>query len=271
MTTKKATADVAKEGSAAAANASAASAVSAAKEAGAATRDGVDHRIGVDASEASATAAVVSDDDDSDGVDDRIAETGETGAINVNKGDVWKGGGESKKDATTAEAEAKTSKAVGVVRQRRKNPIERPPVAMMMSGSDGGRGGGDVGFMLCGAIDPAAETKGAPPATTGPGGRRPNGASRNGKRVTVDDYKNSLFTKGEGSDGAVANAGGGSGGPQTPASAPKSFPPPPVNPLHGTPRCDCGCVPNVPSLFEMAEMRKQARLRALKVKEEGRA
>ena len=28
------------------------------------------------------------------------------------------------------------------------------------------------------------------------------------------------------------------------------------------PRCSCGCVPNIPSLFEMAELRKQARLRA---------
>ena len=42
-------------------------------------------------------------------------------------------------------------------------------------------------------------------------------------------------------------------------------PPPPVLPsmAHGQ-RCDCGCVPAVPSLFEMAELRKQARLKAEK-------
>jgi len=27
------------------------------------------------------------------------------------------------------------------------------------------------------------------------------------------------------------------------------------------PKCACGCVPNIPSLFEMAEMRKQAKLK----------
>ena len=27
-----------------------------------------------------------------------------------------------------------------------------------------------------------------------------------------------------------------------------------------TPRCDCGCVPAIPSLFEMAQLRKEARL-----------
>jgi uncharacterized protein with PIN domain/endonuclease/exonuclease/phosphatase family metal-dependent hydrolase len=31
---------------------------------------------------------------------------------------------------------------------------------------------------------------------------------------------------------------------------------------HG-PRCSCGCVPNIPSLFEMAEMRKQAKLKSV--------
>ena len=33
-------------------------------------------------------------------------------------------------------------------------------------------------------------------------------------------------------------------------------PPPPIQQQHGE-RCDCGCVPNVMSLFEMAEMRKR--------------
>ena len=28
------------------------------------------------------------------------------------------------------------------------------------------------------------------------------------------------------------------------------------------PRCACGCVPNILSMFEMAELRKQARLKA---------
>ena len=32
-------------------------------------------------------------------------------------------------------------------------------------------------------------------------------------------------------------------------------------------RCGCGCVPNILSLFEMAELRKQARLRAKEEKE----
>jgi hypothetical protein len=35
---------------------------------------------------------------------------------------------------------------------------------------------------------------------------------------------------------------------------------PPVSIMHGQ-RCACGCVPNILSLFEMAELRKQARLR----------
>jgi uncharacterized protein with PIN domain len=34
---------------------------------------------------------------------------------------------------------------------------------------------------------------------------------------------------------------------------------PVLSSAHG-PRCSCGCVPNIPSLFEMAEMRKQAKL-----------
>ena len=34
----------------------------------------------------------------------------------------------------------------------------------------------------------------------------------------------------------------------------------PVNPPHGQ-RCNCGCVTNIPSLFEMAEMRRQAKLK----------
>jgi uncharacterized protein with PIN domain len=45
-----------------------------------------------------------------------------------------------------------------------------------------------------------------------------------------------------------------------------SGPPPPVRPLapvasaaHSA-RCSCGCVPNIPSLFEMAELRRKARL-----------
>jgi hypothetical protein len=41
-------------------------------------------------------------------------------------------------------------------------------------------------------------------------------------------------------------------------------PPPPVPQMlpnmHGQ-RCACGCVPNILSLFEMAELRKQARLK----------
>jgi mRNA deadenylase 3'-5' endonuclease subunit Ccr4/uncharacterized protein with PIN domain len=38
-----------------------------------------------------------------------------------------------------------------------------------------------------------------------------------------------------------------------------SIPPPPIH----APKCQCGCVPAIPSLFEMAELRKQARLRKL--------
>ena len=34
-----------------------------------------------------------------------------------------------------------------------------------------------------------------------------------------------------------------------------------TNPKRHAPRCDCGCVPPIPSLFEMAELRKQARLK----------
>ena len=39
---------------------------------------------------------------------------------------------------------------------------------------------------------------------------------------------------------------------------------PAANHQPGFPMCDCGCVPKVPSLFEMAELRKQARLNAEK-------
>jgi hypothetical protein len=38
-------------------------------------------------------------------------------------------------------------------------------------------------------------------------------------------------------------------------------PPPPPPVVHGE-RCPCGCVPAVLSLFEMAELRKQARLKS---------
>ena len=41
---------------------------------------------------------------------------------------------------------------------------------------------------------------------------------------------------------------------------------PAANHQPGFPMCDCGCVPKVPSLFEMAELRKQARLKAEKEK-----
>lgn len=41
--------------------------------------------------------------------------------------------------------------------------------------------------------------------------------------------------------------------------APTITPPRPI--MHGQ-RCACGCVPAIPSLFEMAELRKQARLKA---------
>lgn len=37
---------------------------------------------------------------------------------------------------------------------------------------------------------------------------------------------------------------------------------PPPRPIAHTPRCDCGCVPPILSMFEMAELRKQARLKA---------
>jgi len=39
---------------------------------------------------------------------------------------------------------------------------------------------------------------------------------------------------------------------------------PAPNHVPGHPKCKCGCVPNIPSLFEMAELRKQARLKAEK-------
>jgi uncharacterized protein with PIN domain len=45
------------------------------------------------------------------------------------------------------------------------------------------------------------------------------------------------------------------------ASSPNNIPFPPIPQRHGQ-RCACGCVPAIPSLFEMAEMRKQARLKA---------
>mmetsp|Transcript_4484 Transcript_4484/g.8735 ORF Transcript_4484/g.8735 Transcript_4484/m.8735 type:complete len:185 (-) Transcript_4484:109-663(-) len=35
-----------------------------------------------------------------------------------------------------------------------------------------------------------------------------------------------------------------------------------------TPNCACGCIPKIPSLFEMAELRKQARLKAEQAKKE---
>ena len=67
----------------------------------------------------------------------------------------------------------------------------------------------------------------------------------------------------------------GHGGPEADTSAPycgivgddihDNAPPPPVP--HNA-RCACGCVPNILSLFEMAELRKQARLRAKQVQEE---
>lgn len=42
-----------------------------------------------------------------------------------------------------------------------------------------------------------------------------------------------------------------------------SIPPPPASlPTAHPPRCACGCVPNIKSMFEMAELRKQARLKA---------
>jgi hypothetical protein len=34
------------------------------------------------------------------------------------------------------------------------------------------------------------------------------------------------------------------------------------------PNCACGCIPKIPSLFAMAEMRKQARLKAEQAKKE---
>jgi mRNA deadenylase 3'-5' endonuclease subunit Ccr4/uncharacterized protein with PIN domain len=44
-------------------------------------------------------------------------------------------------------------------------------------------------------------------------------------------------------------------------SIPTMSPPPTATPgpAHGR-RCDCGCVPNIPGLFEMAELRKQAKM-----------
>jgi hypothetical protein len=41
------------------------------------------------------------------------------------------------------------------------------------------------------------------------------------------------------------------------------FPPPPPPPVAHGQRCPCGCVPAVMSLFEMAELRKQAKLKRL--------
>ena len=41
---------------------------------------------------------------------------------------------------------------------------------------------------------------------------------------------------------------------------------PAANHKPGFPMCDCGCVPKVPSLFEMADLRKQAKLKAEKEK-----
>lgn len=45
------------------------------------------------------------------------------------------------------------------------------------------------------------------------------------------------------------------------SSSPSPSSAPTGRPLNHGQRCLCGCVPNVPSLFEMAELRKQARLR----------
>lgn len=47
------------------------------------------------------------------------------------------------------------------------------------------------------------------------------------------------------------------------ANPPPPPPPPPVvmNNKQHAPKCGCGCVPNIMSLFEMAELRKQARLK----------
>jgi hypothetical protein len=39
-------------------------------------------------------------------------------------------------------------------------------------------------------------------------------------------------------------------------------PPPPPPPVVHAERCPCGCVPAVLSLFEMAELRKQAKLKS---------
>jgi hypothetical protein len=46
----------------------------------------------------------------------------------------------------------------------------------------------------------------------------------------------------------------------TGAAPPPPLPiPAPATTVH-KPRCDCGCVPNILSMFEMAALRKQARL-----------
>lgn len=64
-----------------------------------------------------------------------------------------------------------------------------------------------------------------------------------------------LIADGDNSDAAIL--------PGVPPGPPPP-PPPPVqvpNPAGHPDRCRCGCIPNVPSLFEMAELRKQARLK----------
>lgn len=47
-----------------------------------------------------------------------------------------------------------------------------------------------------------------------------------------------------------------------------NIPAPMPIPISHPPRCACGCVPNVKSIFEMAELRKQARLKAAAAKRE---
>lgn len=62
--------------------------------------------------------------------------------------------------------------------------------------------------------------------------------------------------------------GGKSAPPPPPLRKALGSPSPATLPTAHAPKCDCGCVPNVLSLFEMAELRKQARLKKEEAKKE---
>jgi hypothetical protein len=87
--------------------------------------------------------------------------------------------------------------------------------------------------------------------------------------TSSDDLQNSLGTK----EAAAAQKDSENGiqpGPEladaalfcVPLQEGTSAPPPPqIVPIAHGQRCACGCIPKIPSLFEMAELRKQARLK----------